>query len=162
MSKRDLLAEIREARSTLLAAMDGLSGEDMLRPGAEGIWSVKDIMTHLVTWEAELVTALSRRLGRLYKDAPDIVLIEDIDEWNMEQYAQNAGRTLAAAQADFHGVHRHLLLAVEKLDEAMLSDPLRYEWMEGEPLEYLIRETAVWHEQEHAESIRAWREQSHI
>jgi hypothetical protein len=30
--------------------------------------------------------------------------------------------------------------------------------MEGEPLSYLIAENAVWHEEEHAEDIRAWRE----
>jgi hypothetical protein len=29
--------------------------------------------------------------------------------------------------------------------------------MEGEPLVTLIHETATWHEQEHAEEIRAWR-----
>jgi hypothetical protein len=30
--------------------------------------------------------------------------------------------------------------------------------MEGEPLSYLVLENAIWHEDEHAADIRAWRE----
>ena len=42
------------------------------------------------------------------------------------------------------------------LDNNVLSDPLRFDWMEGEPLAYLVLETVVWHEQEHAANIRQW------
>ncbi|NPV65525.1 MAG: ClbS/DfsB family four-helix bundle protein [Anaerolineae bacterium] len=159
MSKKALLDDLRAARAEFLAAIEGLSEDEMLRPGVEGIWSVKDIIAHLIAWEAELVTALNRKLSPAYRNAPPIVLIEDIDEWNMEQYHQHANRPLDILLPDFHGVHKHLLLAIEGLDEQLLEDPLRFEWMEGEPLAYLIQETATWHEQEHAESIRAWRRQ---
>ncbi len=162
MSKKALLDEIRAARAEFLSAIEGLTEDEMLRPGVEGIWSVKDIIAHLIAWEAELVTALSRRLSPTRRAAPGIVLIEDIDDWNMEQYHQHANRPLEVLMPDFHGVHKRLLLAIEALDERMLEDPLRFEWMEGEPLAYLIHETATWHEQEHAESIRAWRQQAGI
>ncbi len=162
MSKRALLKEVRQARAELLAALAGLSEEDMVRPGAAGIWSVKDILAHLVAWEAELVTALRGRLSRRAREAPHIVTIDDIDEWNAEQYHMSARRPLSIILEDFHGVHKHLLQAIEELDEATLESPLRFEWMEGEPLAYLVRENAVWHEQEHAEDIRAWREQQNI
>lgn len=162
MSKKDLLNDLRESRAELLAAIEGLSDDEMVRPGVEGLWSVKDIMAHLVAWQAELITALSRKLGRLYKDAPAIVKIDDFDEWNAEQYHQNASKPLSIIQPDFHGVHKHLLLAVEELDTQTLNDPLRFEWMEGDPLSSLILETAAWHEREHAESIRAWREAQNL
>ena len=35
-------------------------------------------------------------------------------------------------------------------------------WMEGEALSYLIYENAIWHEEEHAEDILAWREEQGI
>ena len=130
----------------------------MVQPGAAGIWSVKDIMAHLTAWEAELVTLLSRRLSRRYNDAPELVQIEDLDEWNEEQYHLNARKPLSVILPDFQGVHKHLLRAIEEADEADLSTPNRFEWMEGEPLAYLVLETAVWHEEEHAEDIRSWRE----
>lgn len=158
MPKAEVLADLRAARERLLSAIEGLSDDDMLRVGAVGIWSVKDVLAHLVSWEAELVTALAR-LPQSAGRPPQIVEIEDIDEWNAEQYRINAPRPLAAVLEDFHGVHKHLLEAVAALDNRTLDDNRRFPWMEGEPLSYLILENAAWHEEEHAEDIRAWREQ---
>jgi hypothetical protein len=159
LSKKAILNDVRQARAELVSVVEGLTDDEMMRPGAAGIWSVKDIMAHLVTWEAELVTALSGKLARPFKASPEIVKIEDIDEWNAEQYHLNAGRPLAMVLSDFQGVHKHLLLAIEALDEKLLEDPLRFDWMEGEPLSYLILETAAWHEHDHAADIREWRKQ---
>jgi len=159
MPKSDVIADLRAARATLLQALDGLTDDALLRVGAVGVWSVKDALAHLVAWEAELVTTLSRLEPR---QTPPLVEIEDIDEWNAEQYSINAPRPLASVHDDFHGVHKHLLQAVEALDDRTLDDNRRFPWMEGEPLSYLIAENAVWHEEEHAEDIRAWRESAGI
>ncbi|MEB2289292.1 MAG: ClbS/DfsB family four-helix bundle protein [Anaerolineae bacterium] len=158
MPKAEVLADLRAARERLLSAIEGLSDAEMLRVGVVGIWSVKDVLAHLVSWEAELVTALAH-LPQGAGRPPHIVEIEDIDEWNAEQYRTNAPRPLAAVLEDFHGVHKHLLEAVAALDNRTLDDNRRFPWMEGEPLSYLILENAAWHEEEHTESIRAWREQ---
>jgi uncharacterized damage-inducible protein DinB len=157
MPKSDVLAELRAARSGLLQAIEGLTDEQMLRVGAVGIWSVKDVLAHLVAWEAELVTTLSR-LEQHNQHPPRIVEIEDIDEWNEEQYHINASRPLTAVLEDFHSVHKRLVHVLENLDERTLDDNRRWPWMEGEPLSYLIAENAIWHEEEHAGDIKAWRE----
>ncbi len=157
MPKAEIIADLQAARATLLDSIDGLTGDDMLRVGAVGLWSVKDVLAHLVTWEAELVTTLSR-LEQHKQHAPRIVEIDDIDEWNTEQYRINAPRSPAAVLEDFHGVHKHLVQAVQALDDRTLDDNRRFPWMEGEPLSYLVAENAVWHEEEHAEDIRAWRD----
>lgn len=157
MPKDEVLSDLRAARAALLQAVDDLPEGRMLQAGAVGIWSVKDTLAHLVAWEAELVTTLSR-LEQHKRHAPRIVEIEDLDEWNDEQYHTNAPRPLAAVLEDFHGVHRHLLQAVAQLDDKILDDNRLWPWMEGEPLSYLIAENAVWHEEEHAQDIRAWRD----
>lgn len=162
MSKKQLIDDVRASRATFMTALEGLPEDAYMRPGVEGIWSIKDIMGHLIAWEAELVTALSRKLSPRYKDAPEMVNIEDIDEWNAEQYHQNASKPLSIILQDFHGVHKHLLLTLEDLNERVLDDPLQFEWMEGEPLAYLVLETAVWHENEHAESIQEWRAENQL
>jgi uncharacterized damage-inducible protein DinB len=158
MPKSEVIAELRAARSTLQHAFDGLSADHMLRPGAVGIWSIKDVLAHLVSWEAELVTALAR-LEQHKQRPPRIVEIEDIDDWNAEQYSLNAPRVLASILEDFEGVHKHLVQAIEALDDQTLDDNRRFPWMEGEPLSYLIAENAIWHEEEHASEIRQWREE---
>lgn len=157
MPKAEIIADVKAARINLLDSIEGLTDDDMLRVGAVGLWSVKDVLAHLVTWEAELVTALSR-LEQHKQQAPRIVEIDDIDEWNAEQYRINAPRPLASVLDDFHGVHKYLIQAVQDLDDRTLDNNRRFHWMEGEPLSYLIVENAVWHEEEHADEIRAWRE----
>ncbi|MBX3063663.1 MAG: DinB family protein [Anaerolineae bacterium] len=153
MNKQTILDQIRVGRVKLEAAIDGLTPDHMRRAGVIGIWSIKDVLAHVTAWESELVTALAK----LSKVAPHIVQIDDIDSWNMEQYAINVRRDLDIVLEDFHGVHKHLLKEVEALDEKTLTDPKRFAWMEGEPLSYLIAEESFWHEQEHAEQISAWR-----
>jgi hypothetical protein len=157
MSKETVIDELRAARGALVQAIDGLTGDQMLRVGAVGLWSVKDVLAHLVSWEAELVTVLSQ-LEQHKQRAPRIVEIDDIDEWNDDQYHINAPRPLDGVLQDFHGVHKHLVQVVESLSDRVLDDNRLFPWMEGEPLSYLIAENAVWHEEEHAEDIRAWRE----
>ncbi len=153
MSTQDILDQLRQARQTLVAALDRLPPDAMLRPGVVGLWSIKDILAHLCAWESELITALSR----LDNQMPEMMKIEDINDWNEEQYHLNAPRPLDVVLEDFEGVHKHLLQAVLALDEKTLSDPRKFHWMEGEPLAYLVAESASWHEQEHAEQIQEWR-----
>jgi uncharacterized damage-inducible protein DinB len=153
--KAEILEQIREARGALLAALEGLTDDPMLRPGVAGIWSVKDILAHLTAWQSELITALSQLDAP--RRVPGIAKIEDIDDWNEEQYRVNARRSLQAVREDFNGVHKHLLKTIETLDDKVLEDAQKFPWMEGEPLWYLIAENAYWHEQEHAEDIRKWR-----
>jgi hypothetical protein len=155
MGKKDVLEELKSARAELLNALAGLTPNHMLRPGVVGMWSIKDLLAHLVAWESELVTALNQAQNRR---VPSMMQIEDIDEWNEEQYHVNARRLLDAVMSDFEGVHRMLLHMVEDFDERSLLDNQRYPWMEGEPLVYLIEENATLHEREHAADIGAWRE----
>jgi hypothetical protein len=157
MSKADVIAGLQAARAALVHSIDGLSADQMLQVGAVGLWSVKDMLAHLVSWEAELVTVLAQ-LEQHQHRSPHIVEIEDIDEWNEEQYRINARRPLADVLEDFHGVHKQLIRAIESLDDRVLDNNRLFPWMEGEPLSYLILENATWHEEEHAEDIRTWRE----
>jgi hypothetical protein len=157
MPKADVIASLQAAHAALLHSIDGLSDDQMLQVGAVGLWSVKDMLAHLVSWEAELVTVLAQ-LERHKHHSPHIVEIEDIDDWNEEQYRINARRPLADVREDFHGVHKQLIRSIEVLDDRTLDSNRLFPWMEGEPLSYLILENATWHEEEHAEDIRAWRE----
>jgi hypothetical protein len=155
MRKSELLDTLSAARADLMDALNGLSPDQMIQPGVTGIWSVKDILAHLVAWEAEVVTALNQAQNR---HTPSIIAIEDIDEWNEEQYHTNIARPFQAILSDFAGVHKMLCHMVEDYDERALTDSRRYPWMEGEPLSFLIEDNVILHEQEHAAEIRTWRE----
>ncbi|MBI5929122.1 MAG: DinB family protein [Chloroflexi bacterium] len=156
MPKQNIIAAYERARSKLLRAIEGLSEEEMLIPGAVGYWSVKDVLAHLTAWESELITGLVH-VENKKKGAPTVATIEDIDEWNEEQYHTSAARELDVVWEDFQGVAKHLIEAINVLDDKALDDNRSFPWMEGEPLSYLIYENAIWHEEEHAEDIINWR-----
>jgi uncharacterized damage-inducible protein DinB len=134
--KQEVLEQIRQARQNILAALEGLPDDAMLRPGVVGVWSVKDLLAHLSVWQSELITALSQ-LNRP-KVVPEIVNVEDIDGWNDDQYRENVRRGLDVVLEDFHGVHKHLIKVIEQLDDKTLDDVRKFPWMEGETLWYLI------------------------
>ncbi len=160
MQKNEILDQIKASRSNLLTAIDGMPNDALLRPGAVGIWSVKDVLAHLTVWQSELITALAG-IDRPTR-VPGIVKIEDLDEWNEDQYRGNVRRPLDIILEDFHGVHKHLLKAIEAIDEKTLNDARHFAWMEGEPLWYLIAENGYWHEQEHADEIGRWRKEQNL
>jgi hypothetical protein len=159
VNKQDILDELIEARQELMAAIEGLTPLQMLEPGAVGTWSIKDVLSHLAAWESETVTALNQVLNNR---VPGIINIDDIDEWNEEQHLASFYRPLDAVLEDLEGVHRMLLKMVEDFDEKTLTDNRRFNWMEGEPLAYLIEENAYLHEREHIDDILDWREQQDI
>jgi hypothetical protein len=155
MRKSEILDELKAARADLLNALDGLTPDHMMRAGVVGFWSIKDLLSHLVAWESEVVTALNQAQN---KKMPSILRIEDVDEWNEEQYHNNARRLLEPVWKDFEGVHKMLISMIEDYDERDLTNNRRYSWMEGEPIAYLIEDSAILHERDHAADIRAWRE----
>ena len=159
MNKQALIDELHTSRAELLDALDGLSPEQMLLPNAVGDWSVRDVLSHLVDWEAELITALNQIQNKKY---PAIMDIDNIDGWNEKQHFEHAQRPLESILEDFEGVHRMLLRILSDFPEKALIDNRRFSWMEGEPLAYLIEETAILHEREHADDIRIWREQNDL
>jgi uncharacterized damage-inducible protein DinB len=158
VKKQELLQEIKHSREQMITALDGLPQDAYLRPGVVGMWSVKDLLAHLTIWYSELITALSK-LDRP-KQAPGIVNIEDIDEFNEEQYRENVRRPLDVILEDFHGVYKYLVKAIEGIDDDTLNNVRKFVWMEGEPLWYLIAENGYWHEKEHAEEIQQWRQEN--
>ena len=53
MRKGELLDRLAEERANLLRAIEGLEEGEMNLPGAEGEWSVKDLLGHIAAWERE-------------------------------------------------------------------------------------------------------------
>lgn len=161
MGQKELIEDYNNARQMMLNALDGLEDDHFLQAGVVGIWSIKDTLAHLTAWESELVTALVR-IENGNKGTPNIVKIDDIDEWNEQQYHHNVGRGMQVIWDDFVGIGKHIAEAIEALSDKTLDDNRIFPWMEGEALSYLIYENAIWHEEEHAADILAWREEQGI
>jgi hypothetical protein len=159
MNKVQLLRELAESREAFMAAIEGLDEEAMLQPGAAGDWSVKDVMAHLMMWEAQLVTYLFRTQAG---NKPNTVHFggEPVEQINARWHAQNVDRPLEAVLEDFEGVRAQTIRRVEAFSEKQLNDPQAFPWLGGKPLWEWVLEDSAGHDREHAAGIGAWRGQA--
>jgi hypothetical protein len=58
--REELVGCLEQSRGNLRASFHGLSDEQMSRPGAVGEWSVKDVLSHVASWEELALPDLAR------------------------------------------------------------------------------------------------------
>ena len=133
--------ELRGARRDLLAALQGRTAADLLRPGVEGDWCGRDVLLHIAAWLRELAH-----------------LVPDLATYGYQRGAPcDPGPVWAAwntvrPEAAVAGVvtaHARLLDAVAGLDDAGLRrrGPTRFGFATS-GWDLLVAEAA--HEREHA------------
>ena len=157
MNKNELLKALENEREQFLDLIDDLSEDEMLEPGVTGEWSIKDILSHLTRWEAELVKLLWQA-SRGQEPSGVYFSSEGIDQTNARWQAELSGRPLEDVLEDFHAVRMQTIRRVEAFKDADLTDPKRYSWLGDRPLWDWIEGDSFGHEAEHAVEIRAWLE----
>jgi hypothetical protein len=115
-----LLTRLGRAWAEFEASYAGLSDEQLLTPGVQGRWSVRDIIAHVTWWEEEalahlpLVAAGGRppRYSTRYGG---------IDAFNAKMTVERQHLSLEEVRAEHHRVHARLLEYVATLPEALLD-----------------------------------------
>jgi hypothetical protein len=153
MNKGELLAALQTEHEAMERAIMSLAPEQMAADGAlANGWSVKDLLAHIAAWEAEMVSALFHAVhGR----TPSLGrALQDIDAWNAERHAENAGRPLDRVLADWRGVRHALMQRVKGWAEEELGSEVS--WHPGHSLVDLIKENSYGHEAEHRGDLEAY------
>ncbi len=85
MTKEETLARLAESRRALHQASEGLSEEQITQVQVEGVWTIKDVLGHITSWEETCLEPLRR-----YADGGpfEVKVIEDYLAWNDEQAAR--------------------------------------------------------------------------
>ncbi len=144
--REKILADMTKARENLLAALEGLSNDQMTRP-AVGDWSVKDLLAHLACWD-EFSLPDVRRLARGAAPALAAFDIKKVDEWNAMLMSLRRHFSLGQARNELEICRQMLLDAVAELPDSALA--------EGQFGRNLLSISAF-HDKEHEEDIRNWR-----
>ena len=155
MNKNDLVIKLEQSRADFLELLEPLAEEEMLDPTLSGGWTVKDILVHLMLWEAELIKLLFQaQQGR----TPQTILNtnEPDDMVNARWHAQHKDRHLDQALKDFDTIRDQTIRRLETFSDNDLTDPRRYKWLNGKPLWQWIVESTIEHEEEHTEDIQTW------
>ena len=156
-TKAELLAAVSSGYNAFEKFLSPLTQEQLLTPGVNGIWSVKDNIAHIVAWHQRSLGYLS---AAAQKRAPDH-LPEGLDEGGIDRvnerfYQEYKDRPLNEVLQAFRTSYIEVVGAVQALSEEDLFDPTRFAWMKGTPLWRIVSGNTYEHYQEHADIIQAW------
>jgi hypothetical protein len=148
MSRADLLRRLDARWQELVASYAGLPEPELLEPGVTGTWSVKDIIAHVTTWEAEALAHLPVILAG-GKPPRYSVTHGGINAFNAQMSQRNRALTLADVLQRRDDTHRRLLDLVQNVPEDALASDTR--------ARRRLRLDTYGHYPIHARAIRAWR-----
>lgn len=158
MTRDEILKALDNTRQEFLNAIAGLSETQMMEPGVNGEWTVKDIMYHISLWEAELVTLLWQAAKG---NTPTTVHFtqEHFDQTNSQWYIQGKNRALETVWKDFEGVHMQVKRRVNDFSDKDLNDSHFFSWQREHPLWEWIGSDSFQHEPEHTAQVLNWRKE---
>ncbi|MCL6644108.1 MAG: maleylpyruvate isomerase N-terminal domain-containing protein [Dehalococcoidia bacterium] len=143
--RRRLLAELELERNQFIRNVETCRIRDIERPFI-GDWSVKDIVGHVASWEAEVVTALRElRAGR----RPELYDFNRsrLDAWNQEHVERKRSLGFFSVLEQLKdGRHRLLEELAHIPDEDLVDDGSRYR---------KLVQAVIDHDREHWHAIAA-------
>jgi uncharacterized damage-inducible protein DinB len=152
LTREDARESLARERGKLLAALNGLSEDEMARPAAVGRWSVRDVLAHILAWDEEAATRLELLAAGRPQDFARITNEEELEAWNASAHERYAGLALAEVMRRLEAVQGRILVGLDSLsDERLGTDagPV--------PVRHWLPECTYAHEDEHCADILAWR-----
>lgn len=114
----DMLKDISAAHLQLRKTISSLSDEDLMRPNTAGIWSGKDVISHLADWEGIYMQVLKDRdAGRPERWPRQDMTDYTLDRWNEAQVIAKADWSLGEVREYFEQTHDDLMALLERLPE---------------------------------------------
>jgi uncharacterized damage-inducible protein DinB len=149
MSKDSLLKRLEKEWNFLLQSFSDLRDSDLMQPNVSGNWSVRDILAHITTWDAEalknLPLILNKQKTPLYSST-----FGGINAYNQLEQEKKRSLTLPQIKQQMEEGHQRLLIFLENAPEnAFLS---------GTRFQRRLREDTYAHYPEHARAINLWKE----
>jgi hypothetical protein len=145
------MGRMARSRRATLALLRRLPAAARERPGADGAWSVKDVLVHVAAWEEEG----ARRLRLIARGRGTRIVWYDtraeLDRFNAQAVGTALGADLPAVLARLTRARAGLVAALAALPPRALADPAH-----ALPVTTWLREFAWTHERSHRRAIRAW------
>ena len=149
MDKQRLLGRLDRAWAALKESYAGVPDPRLTEPGVTGDWSVKDILAHVTTWEAEALRHLPLIIagGR----PPRYVSYGGIDAFNAKMTEEKRAYSLSEVLRQLKDTHGHLIDFIGRTPDELFTRETR--------VRRRLRLDTYNHYSQHAEAIRQWREQ---
>jgi len=148
MNKQQVIEKVEKAWADFHQAYNGLAPEQMIQPGVDGVWSVRDLLAHVSWWEDELLIHLPEILQGIRPQRYS-VLYGGIDAFNALMTEKWAALTLAEVQRKVMETHAKVITYLQSVPEE--------EFKSGSRFRRRILLDTYGHYPYHAKSIRDWR-----
>lgn len=154
MNARDILAY---GHHDVVLALDDLLPEQWTRVGVTPLWSLKDLVAHLASFELFLEDAFKFVVGE--KPTPTLDAMEiGRTTFNRDQIAQRRARSHEEVMKEYQDAHQQVIALAVRLGPERLAEPGTIPWYgEGYSLDDLIVYANYGHKREHCAQIRAFR-----
>ena len=151
MKKQQILEKLERTWNDFQQSFSGLPDDLLSQPGANGDWSVKDLMAHVAWWEEETLkhlpdVAQGKRLPR-YAD-----LYGGLDAFNRLMWEKWRRASLAEVRQYMLDTHRRLLEYIQAAPDELLQTDTRFR--------HRLRLDTYSHYPEHTRMALAWRERA--
>ena len=159
-SKADIVALIKGERKKLDEVIQQLSQEQLTQPGAQGDWSIKDLVMHLAVWE-ERGTEWIKCFAKGVK--PDIPLKgytwKDYEKLNQQSYEENRNKPWKEVLAYSQKTFNELINTIDAFPESNLDlsfhiESSRIKTITGKKVIYF----RYLHYQSHLQKVQVWGE----
>src|SRR5437588_7030712 len=155
MNATDIL---KYGQLTVLQTIDGFPETAWETPGACGVWSVKDIIAHLASYEQVLIDILTACMG----GGPTPVLnsyLEQGDQFNDIEVSRRQAKTIQDVLAEFNDTHTQVMSLIVKIPSETLRQTGTLPWY---GMDYSLDDVLVYmyygHKREHSAQIAAFRD----
>jgi hypothetical protein len=146
----------------VLRHVQDLTDEEWEAPGVCGVWSVKQIIAHLASYEQVLVEVLSSCLDpKSSTPTLDQFTHQNGDQFNADQVGMRRGRTPGEVLDEYKQIHDQVRPLIPQFTAELLRQPGTIPWYGKEySLEDFIVYAFYGHKREHCAQIAVYRDKS--
>jgi len=149
LKREQLLTRLDERWNEFKESFAGLTQEQMLRPGVTELWSVKDVVAHVSTWEEEALKYLPIVLAG---KKPPLYAVQygGLDAFNAKMTVEKRDLTLTEVLERCETTHQKLVEYIETVPEEEFTTETKFR--------HRLRLDTYSHYPLHTKMVREWRE----
>ena len=147
----------RYGHLTVLGVIDGLRASEWETPGVCGVWSSKDVVAHLASYELATGDAFAGILGE--EAGPTLGLMMSRGaEFNDDQVEERRGQSAEESVAEYTAAYERAAALLSRIPVAQRRQAGIFPWYGAEyDLEDLIAYMSYGHKREHSAQIAHFR-----
>jgi hypothetical protein len=149
---------LKYGHGTVVQTIDRLTDEEWTASGACGVWSPKDIIAHLASFELVLIDVLHSLLG----DGPTPYLdkfTQQHAEFNDAEVDRRKAQSVADTLAEYNDAHAEVMDLIKQIPAETLRRPGALSWYGAEyDVEDFLVYTYYGHKREHMGQVAVFRD----